>query len=72
MAANEMAGEKSVLKEDDYPEPEIPLIITALIEEIERRGLYEEGIYRIAGTMEVVQKMRQVIDNSESTHKWII
>ncbi|EJT96986.1 RhoGAP-domain-containing protein [Dacryopinax primogenitus] len=40
----------------------MPLIISQLIEEVERRGLTETGIYRISGSRAVIESIRNNID----------
>ncbi|KZO92235.1 RhoGAP-domain-containing protein [Calocera viscosa TUFC12733] len=40
----------------------VPLIISQLIEEVERRGLTETGIYRISGSKAAIENIRNSID----------
>ncbi|KAI8342790.1 hypothetical protein BC941DRAFT_148442 [Chlamydoabsidia padenii] len=46
-----------VLKEREHQD--VPPLVTMCIDEIERRGLEEVGIYRVAGTGSVVQQLRK-------------
>lgn len=41
---------------------DIPLIVQTCIDEIERRGMSEVGIYRVAGVLRDVQELRQAFD----------
>ncbi|ORZ22429.1 hypothetical protein BCR42DRAFT_368338 [Absidia repens] len=45
---------------------DIPQLVTTCVLEIERRGLEEVGIYRVAGTGSVVQQLKKAF-NSDST-----
>ena len=41
---------------------DIPLIVQTCIDEIERRGMSEVGIYRVAGILRDVTELRQAFD----------
>jgi len=43
----------------------VPAFVTACIEEVERRGIDETGIYRVSGTTSDVQRLRKAFDKSE-------
>lgn len=45
----------------------IPVLITACAEEIERRGLQEEGIYRTCGTTTAVNYLHGLFDKGRAT-----
>ena len=46
----------------------VPAFVTACIEEVERRGLDETGIYRVSGTTSDVQRIRKAFDKSMCCH----
>ena len=41
---------------------DIPLIVQTCVDEVERRGLSEVGIYRVAGVLRDVQELRMAFD----------
>lgn len=43
----------------------IPVLVTACVEEIERRGLQEEGIYRISGAVTTVSRLQDLFDRGK-------
>lgn len=47
----------------------IPSIVTACIEDVERRGLDEVGIYRVSGTTADVQRIKKAFDKSMSLYR---
>ncbi|KAJ2962212.1 hypothetical protein NQZ79_g2604 [Umbelopsis isabellina] len=49
------------------PTGKIPLVVEKCIEEIERRGLEEVGIYRVAGSGETVSELRQQLNRYAAT-----
>ncbi|KAG2184658.1 hypothetical protein INT43_000571 [Umbelopsis isabellina] len=49
------------------PSGHIPLVVEKCIEEIERRGLEEVGIYRVAGSGETVSELRQQLNRYATT-----
>lgn len=53
-----------VLKEREHKD--VPPLVTMCINEIERRGLEEVGIYRVAGTGSVVQQLRKEFNSGVS------
>ncbi|SAM03584.1 hypothetical protein [Absidia glauca] len=53
-----------VLKERELKD--VPPLVTKCINEIERRGLEEVGIYRVAGTGSVVQQLRKEFNSGAS------
>ncbi|KAL5109723.1 Active breakpoint cluster region-related protein [Taenia crassiceps] len=44
----------------------VPVLVTACVEEIERRGLQEEGIYRISGAVTTVSRLQDLFDRDTS------
>ncbi|VDQ17487.1 unnamed protein product [Trichobilharzia regenti] len=44
----------------------IPRLVTACVEEIERRGLLEVGVYRICGSNDDVKALKNEFDESET------
>ncbi|VDK20098.1 unnamed protein product [Taenia asiatica] len=40
----------------------VPVLVTACVEEIERRGAQEEGIYRISGAVTTVSRLQDLFD----------
>ncbi|WFD26563.1 hypothetical protein MNAN1_001546 [Malassezia nana] len=46
----------------------LPPSIERLLQEIETRGLQEQGIYRISGTRSAVERLQQVIDSQPVQH----
>ncbi|KAM3586830.1 hypothetical protein VKS41_001886 [Umbelopsis sp. WA50703] len=49
------------------PSGNIPVVVEKCIEEIERRGLEEVGIYRVAGSGETVSELRQQLNRYAAT-----
>lgn len=43
----------------------IPTIVTACVEEIEKRGLEEMGIYRVSASTNDVQRIKKAFDKSK-------
>jgi len=43
----------------------IPNLIVVCVREVERRGLKEQGIYRVSGLNSDVQKLKKAFENSE-------
>ena len=44
---------------------DIPLIVQTCVDEVEKRGLTEVGVYRIAGVLRDVEELRQAFDSGE-------
>lgn len=53
----------SIQKRADYENEEIPLIITKCIQEVEKRGLDMEGIYRISGGNSAIVAIEEAFAN---------
>ncbi|KAF9786030.1 RhoGAP-domain-containing protein [Thelephora terrestris] len=49
----------------DLPEGEIPKIVRICIEEVDKRGLDAEGIYRVSGRVSSVNELRHRIEKNE-------
>lgn len=45
----------------------VPLIVRQCVEEIERRGMDEVGIYRVSGVATDIQALKAAFDSSEQT-----
>lgn len=45
---------------------DIPLIVQTCVDEVEKRGLDEVGVYRVAGILRDVQELRQSFDTGQS------
>lgn len=45
----------------------VPLIVKQCVEEIERRGMEEVGIYRVSGVATDIQALKAAFDASEYT-----
>lgn len=43
----------------------MPLIVRQCVEEVERRGLEEVGIYRVSGVATDIQALKAAFDSSE-------
>lgn len=43
----------------------VPLIVRQCVEEIERRGMEEVGIYRVSGVATDIQALKAAFDSSE-------
>lgn len=41
---------------------DIPLIVQTCVDEVEKRGLSEVGVYRVAGVLRDVEELRQAFD----------
>ncbi|PPQ64732.1 hypothetical protein CVT26_002676 [Gymnopilus dilepis] len=52
------------------PEGAIPKIVQICIEEVDRRGLESEGIYRVSGRHAVVQALQHEIERDESAFRF--
>lgn len=46
---------------------DIPLIVQTCIDEVEKRGLSEVGVYRVAGVLRDVEELRQAFDTGNNT-----
>lgn len=46
---------------------DIPLIVQTCVDEVERRGMSEVGVYRVAGVLRDVQELRQAFDTGKTT-----
>lgn len=46
----------------------VPLIVKQCVEEIERRGMEEVGIYRVSGVATDIQALKAAFDTSEYQH----
>ena len=44
---------------------DIPLIGQTCVDEVEKRGLTEVGVYRVAGVLRDVEELRQAFDSGE-------
>ena len=44
---------------------DIPLIVQTCVDEVEKRGLTEVGVYRVAGVLRDVEELRQAFDTGE-------
>jgi len=42
---------------------DIPLIVQTCVDEVEKRGLSEVGVYRVVGVLRDVQELRQSFDS---------
>ena len=45
---------------------DIPLIVQTCVDEVEKRGLTEVGVYRVAGVLRDVEELRQAFDSGEN------
>ena len=45
---------------------DIPLIVQTCVDEVERRGMSEVGVYRVAGVLRDVQELRQAFDTGRA------
>lgn len=45
---------------------DIPLIVQTCVDEVERRGMSEVGIYRVAGVLRDVQELRMAFDTGNN------
>lgn len=50
----------------------VPAFVSACIEEVEKRGLDEMGIYRVSGTTSDVQRIRKAFDKSARVGKTLL
>lgn len=50
---------------------DIPLIVQTCVDEVEKRGLTEVGVYRVAGVMRDVQELRQSFDTGGGLRGWV-
>lgn len=51
----------------------VPLIVTTCVQEVERRGINDVGIYRISGLSAEIQKMRKAFEKSENKKSiWLL
>lgn len=53
----------TIQKRADYEKEKVPLIITKCIEEVERRGLDLEGIYRLSGGNSAIQSIENAFNS---------
>ena len=44
---------------------QVPLIVSTCVEEVERRGLDDLGIYRISGLSSEIQRLKKAFERSE-------
>lgn len=51
-----------VSSEKKFEKLKVPVLVTTCVEEIERRGLQEEGIYRISGTNTAISFLKSQFD----------
>lgn len=49
----------------------MPYIVRQCIEEVEKRGIEEVGIYRISGVATDIQALKAVFDASECPEQWL-
>ncbi|KAF9650726.1 hypothetical protein BDM02DRAFT_3164672 [Thelephora ganbajun] len=54
----------------DLPEGEIPKIVRICIEEVDKRGLDAEGIYRVSGRVASVNELRHRIEKNEEAFRF--
>lgn len=47
---------------------DIPLIVQTCVDEVEKRGLTEVGVYRVAGVLRDVEELRQAFDTGGNNH----
>jgi len=45
---------------------DIPLLVQTCVDEVERRGMDETGIYRVAGVISDVEGLRKAFDSGNS------
>ena len=45
---------------------DIPLLVQTCVDEVERRGMDETGIYRVAGVISDVEALRKAFDTGET------
>lgn len=50
----------------------VPLIVRQCVEEIERRGMEEVGIYRVSGVATDIQALKAAFDSSEFTSNLLL
>ena len=48
---------------------DIPLIVQTCVDEVEKRGLEEVGVYRVAGILRDVQELRQSFDTGQRSKR---
>ncbi|XP_065666554.1 rho GTPase-activating protein 15 isoform X2 [Hydra vulgaris] len=52
----------------------VPKLVVQLINEVEKRGLDVDGIYRVSGNLSMIQKLRVMVDHGEAIdyqqHQW--
>ena len=48
---------------------DIPLIVQTCVDEVEKRGLSEVGVYRVAGVLRDVEELRQAFDTGGNVYK---
>ncbi|KAG8928902.1 hypothetical protein FRC02_006241 [Tulasnella sp. 418] len=51
-------------------EDAVPKLVRKCVTEVERRGLYQEGIYRVSGRLAVVQELRHVVEKDETAFEF--
>ncbi|VDO08259.1 unnamed protein product [Rodentolepis nana] len=54
--------QRKLSNEKKYAKLRVPVLVTACVEEIERRGLLEEGIYRTSGTTTAITFLKDQFD----------
>lgn len=47
---------------------DIPLIVQTCVDEVEKRGLDEVGVYRVAGVLRDVQELRHSFDTGQKSY----
>jgi RhoGAP domain len=50
----------------------LPFIVDMCIQEVERRGLYSEGIYRVSGLRDEVEALRMAFDKGNLFSRQLI
>ncbi|VUZ56806.1 unnamed protein product [Hymenolepis diminuta] len=58
--------QRQVSSEKKFEKLKVPVLVTTCVEEIERRGLQEEGIYRISGTNTAITFLKSQFDEDTS------
>ncbi|KAM3187905.1 hypothetical protein ACTXT7_001311 [Hymenolepis weldensis] len=58
--------QRQVSSEKNFEKLKVPVLVTTCVEEIERRGLQEEGIYRISGTNTAIAFLKSQFDEDTS------
>ena len=45
---------------------DIPLVVQTCVDEVERRGMDETGIYRVAGVISDIEALRKAFDTGDA------